>query len=168
MDGTVRSVLAGTAPLILAAGLALLLALFRRPIVPLAGGTRGAVRVFGVLVLLQALHAVEEYATRFYEAYPEVLGLASWPADFFLAFNLCWLAVWTAAAITFPAGYRLAFFAAWFLAIAGMANGIVHPLLAVVTGGYFPGLLTSPLVGIGGILLWRRLMAITIAEARGG
>ena len=36
---------------------------------------------------------------------------------------------------------------AGFLAIGMVLNGIVHPLLSVRAGGYFPGLVTSPLVG---------------------
>ena len=40
----------------------------------------------------------------------------------------------------------------WFLAIASALNGIAHPVLSMMGGGYFPGLLTSPLVGILGTL----------------
>jgi hypothetical protein len=41
------------------------------------------------------------------------------------------------------------------------ANGVAHPLLSMRTGGYFPGLVTSLLVGVIGILLLRRLALIT-------
>src|SRR5580704_5983036 len=68
---------------------------------------------------------------------------------------------WTAAVLGLRAGHRSAFFPAWFLAIASIANGIAHPLLAVRVGGYFPGLLTAPLVGIAGGFLWACLMAMT-------
>jgi hypothetical protein len=34
-------------------------------------------------------------------------------------------------------------------------NGVAHPLLSVATGGYFPGLDTSPVIGIGVALLSR-------------
>ena len=36
---------------------------------------------------------------------------------------------------------RAALFPFWLLGIAGAANGIAHPLLSVIAGGYFPGLL---------------------------
>jgi hypothetical protein len=49
----------------------------------------------------------------------------------------------------------------WFLALAMMMNGIAHPLVAVWTGGYFSGLVTSPFVGVAGLWLWRRLVAAT-------
>ena len=38
-----------------------------------------------------------------------------------------------------------------------MANGVAHPLLAVQARAYFPVLSTSPLVGLVGVVLWRRL-----------
>ena len=49
----------------------------------------------------------------------------------------------------------------WFFAIAAIANGIGHPVLAVVARGYFPGLITSPIVGVLGVLLWLRLQGLT-------
>lgn len=166
MNDTLRSELLGTAGLLVAATAALYLTVSRGPANRSHTDLPRATRIFALLLLFQAVHAAEEYATRFYEAYPEVLGLgAPWPAGFFLAFNVFWFAVWTAAGLALHRGYTVAFFPVWFLAIASMGNGIVHPLLAIVTGGYFPGLLTSPLVGIGGILLWRNLMNITIVEA---
>jgi hypothetical protein len=55
-----------------------------------------------------------------------------------------------------------ALFAAWFLAIAGMVNGIAHPLLAVAAGGYFPGLISSPVIGSAGVWLWVRLRRATL------
>jgi hypothetical protein len=58
-------------------------------------------------------------------------------------------------------------FSVWFFAIAAIANGIAHPLLSLRVGGYFPGLLTSPILGLVGILLWSRLMAATTSRRRG-
>jgi len=40
---------------------------------------------------------------------------------------------------------------------------VAHPALSVFTQGYFPGLVTSPLVGVLGVLLLRRLHAVTRA-----
>lgn len=58
-------------------------------------------------------------------------------------------------------GAVAALFPLWFLGIAGVANGVAHPALSIRTGGYFPGLVTAPLVGIAGALLIRRLLAVT-------
>ena len=47
------------------------------------------------------------------------------------------------------------------LAIAGTFNGIAHPALALAAGGYFPGLISSPVIGVAGVLLWRSLLRST-------
>ena len=79
----------------------------------------------------------------------------------FMAFNLVWLVLWLASIPGVYAGRTAAMFAAWFLALAGMLNGIAHPLLAAAAGGYFPGLVTSPFIGLSALLLWQRLRHAT-------
>ena len=49
----------------------------------------------------------------------------------------------------------------WFFAIGMSLNGVVHPLLALQAGGYFPGLASSPVVGLFEVMLWSRLLAFT-------
>jgi hypothetical protein len=151
----------GTIALTLSAILALLLAVHRRPAPSRGDERRRTALILACLVALQALHFVEEYATHFYERFPVMVGLAPWPASFFIVFNLTWLIAWAVSVIGVRAGVTPAFFAAWFLAIAGMVNGVAHPLLALQAAGYFPGLITSPLVGINGVVLWKRLMLVT-------
>lgn len=118
-------------------------------------------RLAGICVLLQAAHFGEEYLTRFYERFPQLLGLAPWSAGFFVAFNVCWLLVWTAAATRIQPPSRAVTFALWFLAVVMVGNGLAHPALAVRAGGYFPGLVTAPVVGLAGVVLWLRLIAVT-------
>jgi hypothetical protein len=161
MSETLRSELVGTAGLSAAALAALLLTVRRTPVADDRVGRQRTTLVYAALVMAQALHAAEEYATGFYSAFPSMLGLAPWPIGFFLAFNLTWLAVWIASAIGLRAGQAAAYFPAWFLAIAAIGNGVAHPLLAIRAGGYFPGLVTSPLLAVGGILLWRRMVEIS-------
>jgi hypothetical protein len=43
-------------------------------------------------------------------------------------------------------------------------NLLAHPMLALRTGGYFPGLLTAPLVGVLGILTIGELVRVTAPE----
>ncbi|HLG56189.1 MAG TPA: HXXEE domain-containing protein [Vicinamibacterales bacterium] len=157
---TLRSELLGTAGLTVAVIVATGLTYSRRLE---AGHLRAgnARATFIALIALQALHFTEEYAAGFHERFPAFLGLAPWPATFFVPFNVIWLGIWVGAALGLRAGYQLALFPAWFLAIASVANGIAHPVLALATRGYFPGLWTSPLLAAGGMLLWRRLMTIT-------
>jgi hypothetical protein len=110
-------------------------------------------------ILFQLGHFIEEALYDFYVRFPELLGLAPWSREFFLAFNFSWLAAWILAVVGINAFSRISVFALWFLAIASMANGIIHPLFAFAVGGYFPGLWTSPFIGILGLVLFRALIA---------
>ena len=118
---------------------------------------RAAARALALVLCLQGLHFVEEALTGFHVELGAVLGLPGMPLPFFLAFNLAWLGIWVASVWGVSRGWAPAFFAAWFLAIAGMFNGIAHPLLAVAAGGYFPGLASSPVIGAGSVWLFVRL-----------
>jgi len=111
--------------------------------------------------LVQSAHFAEEATTGFHTAFPALFGLPPIGFPVFVGFNLVWLILWLASVPGVFAGHRAALFAAWFLAIAGMLNGVAHPLLAAAAGGYFPGLATSPLIGIAGLLLWQRLHRAT-------
>jgi hypothetical protein len=127
---------------------------------------RAAVRAAGLAIGVQLLHFAEELATGFPERFPPQLGLSPWSAGFFVAFNLFWLVVWVWSARALGGrarggGRRLAVAALWFLAIAGIANALAHPALAIRAGGYFPGLVTSPLIGVAGLVLARRLAGVT-------
>ena len=122
--------------------------------------------MLAIATALQSGHFIEEWATGFHVRFPALFGLEPMPLAVFVAFNLAWIVVWIASIPLLQQGRRPAFFAAWFLAIAAMLNGLAHPLMAVASGAYFPGLISSPLVGVAGIYLWRRLRRATVS--RGG
>jgi hypothetical protein len=161
VNDELRSVLIGTSGLSIAAAIALLLAVVRRARVWSESAIRPTVRLGVIAVVVQATHVGEEFAAGFHQRFPELLGLAPWSVRFFLSFNLFWLAIWTLSIWGLAARQRAAFFPLWFLAIGCAANGVAHPLLSARTGGYFPGLVTSLLVGVIGVLLLRRLVLIT-------
>lgn len=97
----------------------------------------------------------------FHRLFPPLLGLPPWGSTFFLLFNGSWLTIWLAILVG-PASWRDHYFARvalWFLALAGLANLVVHPALALLVGGYFPGLITAFPLGVAGALLAARLMA---------
>lgn len=106
---------------------------------------------FLALILAQALHSIEEYVTRLYEVFAParlVSSLLSEDLAFgFLIANAVLVAVglWCWA---FPVRlqWRAARGVAWFWSILELGNGIVHSLLALTIGGYFPGVLTAPLL----------------------
>ncbi len=161
MSEGIRSVLLGTAGLGVAAAAAAVLAARRRGICGGRARIHACARVALVAVLLQAAHFAEELWTGFPERFPEILGLAPWPRGFFVPFNLLWLGIWLLAVWALAIRSWLALFPLWFLAIASAANGVAHPALALAVRGYFPGLLTAPLVGAAGLALLRDLSLLT-------
>jgi hypothetical protein len=167
MTDEIRSVLVGTLGLTIAAIAALVLTVTRGGIDADPTGLRAAVRNLIVAVLVQAVHFTEEFATGFHRRLPQLLGLGAWPDGFFVSFNLLWLAIWMHSIQGLLARRTMALFPVWFLGLASVGNGLAHPTLAAVTGGYFPGLITSPFIGVIGILLLRRLFLITGHPAAG-
>lgn len=161
MSEELRSILLGTAGLSVAGVIALFLTLSRGSIEASEAALRAAVRLSAIAVLFQAAHFAEELATGFHLRFPVLLGLSPWSLRFFVTFNLFWLAVWSLSLWGLKARWQAALFPLWFLGLGCLVNGLAHPALSLRTGGYFPGLFTSPLVGLVGIFLLRRLSAIT-------
>ena len=122
--------------------------------------------VLGIATAIQSAHFVEEWVTGFHVRFPALVGLDPMPLSFFIAFNLAWIVIWLVSIPFLRIGRKPAFFAAWFLAIAAMLNGVAHPMMAVSSRGYFPGLITSPLIGIAGLFLWQRLRTATTEGVR--
>ena len=123
-----------------------------------------ASRALAIATGIQAIHFAEEAATGFHERLGPVFGLPEMQFSVFMAFNLAWLGIWIVSIPGVRSAHTGAFFAAWFLAIAGMFNGIGHPLLAAAAGGYFPGLLSSPFIAGASIWLWLQLRRATQAN----
>ena len=105
-----------------------------------------AARALMIATGIQAAHFAEEALTGFPERLGALLGLPAMPFSWFIAFNVFLLAAWLASIPGIRLAKTAAYFAAWFLAIAGIINGLAHPLLAVASGGYFPGLATAPII----------------------
>jgi hypothetical protein len=152
----IPSEIVGTAALWVALAAAILIvAVWGHDQARLAASVRSAV----VVLILQSLHFAEELVTGFYRLFPQRLGLEEWSAEFFVTFNAVWLALWLAA-VAAAVARRATFIASallWFLAIAAVGNGIAHPVLALLSGGYFPGLATAPLLAVAGLFLIRDL-----------
>ncbi len=160
----------GILPSVIALGLAAWCAIILarwRPLVQKRSRRRSA-RILILAVCLQTVHFVEEAATGFHEAFPGLFGLPAIPLPLFLGFNLAWIGIWVASVPGVRRGKTLAAFAAWFLAIAGALNGLAHPALALAVGGYFPGLVTSPLIGAGGVWLVLELWRAGVTDENDG
>ncbi len=166
MSGELRGLLVGTIPLDLMLLAAAWLTWSRGPGAPSAAARRRVLALAPPALGWQLLHFGEELATRLNERLPEIYGLPAWPRGLFAGFNLAWIAVWVLALAGLRSGLHVALFPIWFLAIGSAVNGVLHPLLALAAGGYFPGLWSSPVSGVVGWLLVRRLLAFT-GEAGG-
>ena len=106
---------------------------------------------FLLVILAQAAHSIEEYAFRLYDLFPPArfvadlfgfdrpLGFVLFNTAIFLFGLWCWFA-------RVRPRHRSARGFAWFWALLELGNGLGHVGLALRAGGYFPGLLTAPLL----------------------
>jgi hypothetical protein len=141
------------------------LTLGRAPILGQPQEARSAGWALALATGIQSLHFLEEASTGFPQRLGELVGLPPMPNSFFLVFNLAWIGIWIVSVPGLRSGRPAAYFPAWFLAVAAVVNGFAHPMLALVSAGYFPGLVTSPFIGIAGYRLWRRLQTATQPKA---
>jgi hypothetical protein len=110
-------------------------------------------------IAIQCLHACEEYLTDFHATFPEWTFGYRWSDRLFVAFNLIWLCIFVLTAWGVFNQVRLAYLVVWFFAlVGGVGNGIFHPVLSMIWGGYFPGLITSLAHLVVGILLVKELV----------
>lgn len=161
-----RSMVLGPSALYVVALAALVLTLTRHARLARPELRDRVVRIYAVGIAAQCAHLMEEFVTGFHIRLPELLGLVAWSGEFFLVVNVTMIAVWVVSILGIRASLRVALFPAWVFAVAMLGNGLSHPLLAVATGGYFPGLLTAPVVGTIGWLLSRALWELTSPAQR--
>lgn len=152
MPEFVESFITGTIGLLVVLAISTLLAHFRT--VPKSIGSFKSILLAAICFHL--IHLTEEAVYDFHRLFPELLGLVAWPLSLFLSFNILWAAIWIiSASVEFPNRFTLMAF--YFLALASAVNAIAHPVLSLLVGGYFPGLISSPFVGVLGIILLRKL-----------
>lgn len=107
---------------------------------------------------IQSLHFLEEYLTGFQTEFPRLFGY-TWSDHQFVIFNILWLGVLILNGAGVYSGIRLSYLLVYFFVIVGgIANGVAHPLLSLIKGGYFPGLFTSPFLLVVGIVLLSKLL----------
>ncbi len=130
-----------------------------------AAGRRRFLLVSVLATVTQAAHFIEEWQTGFAMDFPKTFGLPAIPESSFVVFNLTWIAIWLLAIPGVRRGLTIALWPLWFLGLAAVLNAVAHPILALRTGTYFPGLITAPLVGALGAVLLRELAIITTKES---
>jgi hypothetical protein len=110
------------------------------------------------------LHGTEEFLTGRQVSLPQLFGQTGTDPQY-LAFNLVWFIVFvTAAASRNPANQLAGLVVLFFTVAVGLGNGVLHLLLVVWTGAYFPGAWTAPLCLAVGIVLIRLLYQPTSIE----
>jgi hypothetical protein len=122
--------------------------------------------VFLFLILTQGAHSIEEYVTKLYEVFTPARFVSSLVSnDLALGFLVVNVALVTFGlwcwAVPVRSGWHTARGLVWFWTILELGNGIGHSVLALSRGGYFPGVLTAPL-----LLLLAAWMAVL--QAAGG
>ncbi len=125
MPDSLRSIFLGLIPLQIIVVVALGLTLVRRTRADAAARDR-LISLFLIGIAAQSFHFIEEFVTGFHCRWPELLGLSPWSAEFFVGFNVSWIAVWALSAAGLRAGIRAAIFPTWFFAI-GMTANLVAP-----------------------------------------
>lgn len=117
--------------------------------------------VVGLMIVGQALHFVEELLTQLYIVFPTSFGYPPAAQSAFIWANVTFLGIWAAALVAVREGLVIGLLPLWFLGYAEVLNLFLHPLLALRAGGYYPGVVTAPIVGVLGILTLRELFRIT-------
>ncbi len=117
-----------------------------------------------MLVLIQGLHSVEEYAGRLWEVFPPAKFLTSLvsgnPETGFLVINIglfifglvCW-------SIPVRRNYVSARGLIWFWIVIEMINGVGHPIWALYDRAYTPGVATAPILLIIAVYLSQQLLS---------
>jgi hypothetical protein len=158
MSDHLRSILIGLSGLYLVLIISVIITILRSPYQIEKEKRYSLANFFLFGIAIQCFHMIEEFITGFHIQFPKFLGLAPWSSEFFVSFNLIWISIWIVSAIGIRQNYQVAFFPVWFFTVGMILNLIAHPLLALAHSGYFPGLITSPFVGIMGIILVKKLM----------
>jgi hypothetical protein len=120
-------------------------------------------RAFLILVLAQAAHSVEEYVFRLYEVFPParfVSSLISEDLRFGFAVGntaLVTLGFWCYLARVRP-DHPAARGWAWLWVCVEAANGVMHSVIALGRGAYFPGVWTAPLLLATSLYVGTRLL----------
>jgi len=117
--------------------------------------TQSILPIYLIALGVQFLHFAEEYVTQFYSRWPvEIFGAEPYSANLFVFVNMFGYMIFILGAVALLQNVKLGGFIIWFFAVMGViGNAILHPIYAIMVGGYFPGLLTSLLNFIIGPIL---------------
>lgn len=118
-----------------------------------------ALPVYAVALGWQFLHFAEEFQTGFWRDFPALYGGAPYAPEVFVWFNMASYALFGVATYGVVVhGRRALLLPSLFFVIYGtLGNAITHLVWTVMTGGYFPGLVTACGYLVIGPILLRRM-----------
>ena len=110
----------------------------------------------------QLLHFIEEFTTGFHVRFPvEIYGSVPFQPNMFVISQMSVYFLLIITAIGIFKGWKIPMVMAWFLIIMLLfVNAIQHPIYAIITKGYFPGLYTSFAEWILGPILFKRMWEV--------
>lgn len=113
--------------------------------------------IFGLVVLAQVAHSVEEYRGRLWESFPPAAvltrAIADDPVTGFLILNIGLNAVGVLAwAWAVSTRRPVALAVAWPFVVIELINGVGHPLWSIRQQAYTPGVATAPILLL--LALW--------------
>lgn len=111
---------------------------------------------------IQFLHFTEEYVYGFHLRVGELIkGMPPFTDNTFVAFNMIAYCLFLLAGLGMCKGMKWTMIVVWFFTCAvTLGNAVLHPLLALRVGGYYPGLFTSFAYWIVGPILFMRLREV--------
>jgi Protein of unknown function with HXXEE motif len=115
----------------------------------------GLRRWFLIGIFVFVAHVIEEYSTGFPEALPGLFGRDAWSGAQYFVFVGVWGLLFVGSALSLGSPTRLPVLVLIFFAIGGgVGNGLLHLIMVLVRGAYFPGAWTAlPCLVVGVILL---------------
>lgn len=161
MAGSVQSFLVGCAGLaaLLAAAIVLWIA---RPIRRASKSRLESLsNVMAWGIIFYVVHQIECFLGTFHVTLPQLFGWIAWPGSLYLAVQAGCVLIWLPSTAGIRHLNRAAFLPAWFFALVAMGLGFLVPVLALTVEGYFPGLMSSSLVGVMGALTLRQLWGLS-------
>jgi hypothetical protein len=118
--------------------------------------------VYLLALAIQFLHFTEEYVYGFHFRVSEIMeGMPPFNVNTFVAFNMIAYSLFLLSGLAMYKGLKFPMIVVWFFTIAAtLGNAVLHPILALKVGGYFPGLFTSFAYLIIGPILFKRLWEV--------
>jgi len=120
---------------------------------------------FLLLVLVQALHSIEEYFGKLWEVYAPakfITGLVSSDHEKgFIIINIALFIVGLLILFALVRNYSFAVVPVWILTVMEIINSVGHSIWAIMERDYVPGVATAPVLFILAVYLVRQLIKTT-------